>query len=538
MEKFRKPNWLALEQKTLKIKTDGKSLIELTAYQGIALWWIIRFRLYHSARSRQLINLVIKNTYLFSLVDFLYDFFTAILCSVLSSFFKVKTHEKRPRVLITAHDRDWKNARDPTGGLRKCDIFFDSLIHELKKRDYRIITLTPLKYSISAVKKMIEKLRSQKNTVHKEFNMYWSIKTWKKGHDANRHFRNVWKNVSKDDKNFIESLEKYPLASELDCYFNSIFGYVIKYIEMAKELIEEEEPDLILVKSEYGAFEKALVVAGRLKKIPTLAIQHGSVGPLHKGYMYSKNAISASGSIKSPYCPIPDKTAVYGPNYYDLLTKMSSYPPSSVVITGQPRYDVLAVADRVYSREKFCNKLNLDPDRKIVLVATENLPIPEGKAFLRTVLKALKNFPDIQTVVKPHPGERGEWYKEVLREENVGAVVLSKGADTFKALYACDLFLTGFSTIITEAIILGKTGVTVHIGKREDPTPYYRDVTLRIYREENLVPAIREALYDEKTREKLKKAGKKFVYQHAYKQDGRATERVADLIEEMIKGKQ
>lgn len=74
MEKFRKPNWLALEEKILKIKANGKSLIELTAYQCIALWWLIRFRLYHSARSDQLINLMVRNTYLFSLVDFLYDF--------------------------------------------------------------------------------------------------------------------------------------------------------------------------------------------------------------------------------------------------------------------------------------------------------------------------------------------------------------------------------------------------------------------------------------------------------------------------------
>jgi len=538
MQKSSREEWLALEQEILKIKSDGKSIIELTEYRGIALWWLIRFRLYHSVQSRRSINLLIKNIYLFSLVDSLYDFFTAMLCRLLSSFFKVKKDKKRLTVVMTAHDTNWRDIRDPTGGSRKCDVFLDSLIQELKKRDYGIITLTPLKYSISGIKKMIEKLGSQKNVIHKEFNMYWSIKTWKKEHDAKRYFRNVWKNVSKNDEKFIESLQKYPLTSELSHYFNSIFGYVVKCIEMTKELIEEEEPDLILVRSEYGAFERALVVAGRLKKIPTLAIQHGSIGPVHKGYIYSKGSISASGKIETPYCPIPDKTAVYGRYCYNLLTKMSSYPPNSVAITGQPRYDILATADRFYNRKKFCSKLILDPDRKIVLVATENVPIPEGKALLRSILRALKNFPEVQIVLKPHPRERGEWYKKVVEEENVGVVMLSKDSDTFEALYACDLFLTSFSTIITEAIILGKLGVTVHLSEREDPTPYYKDVTLRVYREEDLVPAIREALYNEKTREKIKKAGKKFVYQHAYKQDGRATERVADLIEEMIKGKQ
>jgi len=291
------------------------------------------------------------------------------------------------------------------------------------------------------------------------------------------------------------------------------------------------------VTSEYGFFERGLVVAGKLRGIPTLALQHGNIGPLHKGYMYQKGSISTRGSIEAPYCPVPDKTAVYGPYDYTLLTKMSDYPPDSVVITGQPGYDKLAMTERLYSKEKFCSKLSLDPSKKIVLVATENLPISQGEAFLRHSLKALKNFSDIQVVVKPHPKEKGEWYNNVVNEESIKAVILSRTADTFEALYACDLLVAGFSTVITEATILGKPSVTLNIGIKEDPAPFYKDFTLRIYMEEELAPAIREALYDEEIREKLKKAREEFIYQHIYKKDGKATERVVDLIEEMIKRK-
>jgi hypothetical protein len=73
------------------------------------------------------------------------------------------------------------------------------------------------------------------------------------------------------------------------------------------------------------------------------------------------------------------------------------------------------------------------------------------------------------------------------------------------------------------------------MGEGEDPTPYYKEVTLRVSSEADLIPAIKKALYDEKTIEKIKAEGKKFVYDHAYKQDGKATERLVDLIERMIK---
>jgi len=531
-------SWLTLEQEILKVKTDGKTLLDLTSYQGIALWWFIRFRLFNPAKTTRLVSVLTKNTYVFSFTDLLYDFLASRICRMLSKCLSVRTDEKRPTVLITVHDRDWKGLRDSSGRLRKGDVFFHSLFHELQKRGFKIVTITELKHPIFGLKILMDRLKNQqRNLVHREFNTYWSMKTWKRGHDAKKNFKNAWKNASKNEK-LIESLKKSGLENELPNYFNSIFGYVAKCLEMAKRVIAEETPDFVLVSSEHGIVQKSLIVAGKLAKIPTMAIQHGTIGHIHKGYLSWKGSISEAGSIKTPFCPIPDKTAVFGPYYFDLLTKTSAYPPNSVVVTGQPRYDALVMTDRVYDKEKFCRKFSLDSNKKIILVATENIPILDGKVFLRSVLRALQAFPELQIVVKPHPAEKGEWYKEAVREENVSAVVLSKDADTYEALHACDLFVAGFSTVVIEAIILGKIGVTLHLSKGKDPTPYFRGVTLRIRREEDLTPAIRKALYDEKAREKLKDAREKFVFEHAFEQDGRATERIASIIEEMTQMRQ
>jgi hypothetical protein len=452
---------------------------------------------------------------------------------MLSRYSKVKTGEKREfKILITTPHTGWRNIHDRSGRLKKGDVFFDSIVTGLKKRNYKIITVYPLGYSVSGLRKTIDRSKRQKGVIHKPFNVYWSIKIWKKEYDAGKYFRSIWKNVSENSKEFTGLLEKYQLKSELSYYFNSIFERDVKRIEMAKELVKREEPDLILVADEYDVFGRALVIAGKLKGIPTLAIQHGNIGPLHVGYMYSKDNISASGSIQSPYCQIPDKIAVYGPFYYDLLTKTSAFPSSSVVITGQPRYDRLVMSDRIYSREKFCATLGLDPHRKIVLVATQ--PIPMRETFIRSVLRALKNFQEAQVIIKLHPGENDEAYKKVVEEENVRVKMLSKSSDTIEALYACDLLVAAFSTVITEALVLGKPAVTLNL-TAEDPVPYYKEVTLRVDKEEDLAPAIRKALYDEKTREKLKKERKKFISKHVYKQDGKATERLIGLIERMIK---
>jgi predicted glycosyltransferase len=165
---------------------------------------------------------------------------------------------------------------------------------------------------------------------------------------------------------------------------------------------------------------------------------------------------------------------------------------------------------------------------------TENMPIPDGKVFLRAVLRALKELPEVQVVIKPHPAEEGEWYAEVVREENVKATTLPKNADTYEALYACDLFVGSYSTVILEGVILGRLGVTAFLSKGKDPTPYFREVTPRVYREEELAPEIRKTLYDNTVRERLRRTGAKFVFEHAYKMDGKATERVTNLMEKMM----
>jgi UDP-N-acetylglucosamine 2-epimerase len=351
--------------------------------------------------------------------------------------------------------------------------------------------------------------------------------------DSKKVFNANWEEASKD-KELVSLLNKAGLDADLPYYFHNIFGWVAKSIDMATNLIDQENPDFVLVSSEHGIVQKSIMVAGKMRKIPTMALQHGTIGTVHKGYLSLKGSISESGDIKTPFCPVPDKTAVFGPYYADLLTKVSAYPLDSVVATGQPRYDALVEAGHVYDRDKFCRRLKLDPAKRLVLVITENMLVSDGKVFLTAVLKALKEFPELQIVIKPHPAEEGQWYVDVVREEDVKATVLSKSADTYEALYSCDLFVASYSTVILEAVILRKLGVTAYLAKGNDPTPYFNEVTLRVYREGDIAPEIRKALYDDKVREKLAQSGAEFVFAHAYKMDGKATERVTDLIEKMM----
>ena len=98
--------------------------------------------------------------------------------------------------------------------------------------------------------------------------------------------------------------------------------------------------------------------------------------------------------------------------------------------------------------------------------------------------------------------------------------------------------LTINSTAAIEAIILDKPVIVVNLTGEVDIMPYAQSgAALGVYKEEELVSAINDALNDKNTIRQLKEARKMFESEHAYKVDGKSTERVVELIERIIESK-
>ena len=67
----------------------------------------------------------------------------------------------------------------------------------------------------------------------------------------------------------------------------------------------------------------------------------------------------------------PSKFSVFGDGSKTTLKK-ARYPSSdSIVVTGQPRYDLLTKARETFNSEQFRHNLNIDPGIKLVLIASQ-----------------------------------------------------------------------------------------------------------------------------------------------------------------------
>jgi glycosyltransferase involved in cell wall biosynthesis len=328
------------------------------------------------------------------------------------------------------------------------------------------------------------------------------------------------------------------LKDELKLRFDDHFPGFIKDIEISKRLIDEEKPAAIGFADEASFTNKSLLVAAHPRKIPTLVLQTGVMAANNEFLEYGCADGELEGSpSKRPL--FPDRFSIYGEVTRETM-KEAGYPfADGIMVTGQPRYDILARADETFDREKFRSRLNIEPDKKLALIASQpSTTFANMDELLRAVLNALKDDPQIRIVIKPKPGpsdSTDKWHQQLVAETGAGAIVLPRNSDTNEALYACDVLITGYSTVALEAMVLGKPVVTVNLTGQPDLVPYAQTgAALGVYKADNIATAVNNALYDPATRERLARGREQYLYRQFYKLDGQATKRVVELIYRMM----
>lgn len=542
--------------------TCGKTLLELTTYDDVALWWFadmaFHFYLlhreyersdeeagfYHTIKSNRHFKALVRQIYYLS--DYLLALFAYLTLLWFNRTRQVKLlGQEGKTVLITGADIEWRTFY--AGDLVKpilSDQFFHAIVQKLnEKGNYRVVSTYPLKCPyIPSIRVVISKCK-HRDVLHIPFNLFFRFRIGRVRYKAKHHFRRVW-DVLKDDRKLAELLEipgdpDRNIREKIKNYFaydrpEYVFAEFAKFIAMAEVMLERVRPVAVVIEDEYSVFERALVVAAKRKGIPCVAIQHGAIYELHKGYIYQAGEVSPVLSVKAPFVPTADVTAVYGQYHKDLLTQVGGYPESAVVVTGQPRYDRMIDLNSRSVRSELMERWNLDPSKKIVLWTTQchGISDSENELNFQTVFDSISLIENVQLIIKQHPGEPKRYdtmIREHLRKYSIDARIIAKDADTLGLLAASDLVLLLHSTVGLEAVALKKPLIVMNLGGRPDITTYVQEgVACGVYKPEDLKPTIEQLLRDDSC---LARNREEFIRKYLYRDDGKAAERVVALIE-------
>lgn len=484
----------------------------------------------------------------------IYDYFLKFISILLVQIFQKSIHDnsgKKLTVLITGEDIEWRPILDSTyKNFRVTDQFFDSIVEHVEKTNkFRFISTYPLKYPL--VKSIVTVISKSKNwkVCHIPFNYYFNRKCDNKRIIAGKSFQKIWSDIGND-----------PLLNKLLCDFDpvraplikqklknyfvynnteNVFPEFVKMLETAKNLIHSVQPDVVILEEEYGFFERSLLIAAKMENIPTIAIQHGVIHELHKAYMFNKGEISQDLSISFPYVQIADKTAVYGEYHKMLLTKISSYPENSVIVTGQPRYDRIITLQKNFDRDKFLIDWKIPLTSKLILwlPAFSYLSDHEIEKDFISILKDLGEIEGLRVVIKPHPGDPNHSIiklKNKISEFNNNAILIPRNYDALYCMMASDIVMMKDSTTGMEAIALGKPLIQLNLENSKDQIDYVGEgVAFGIYCREDLKTVVSQILNN--TIMVSDEMRRHYLEEFFYKIDGQASERIVQLIEQCIK---
>jgi hypothetical protein len=242
-------------------------------------------------------------------------------------------------------------------------------------------------------------------------------------------------------------------------------------------LLETRRPDLLLVTPllYFGSQQVDYVRAARRLGIPSGLC----VG--------SWDHLTTKGMIHE----IPDRVIVWNEAQRQEAGEIHGVPPDRVVVTGAQSYDHWFLAQPSMSREEFCRRIGLSPERPILLyLCSSPFITPHEVGFVERWIRAVRGsltpeLRDAGILVRPHPQNSDQWKDVDLSA--AGAVIWPRAganpvdagarADYFDSMYYSAAVVGVNTSALIESGIVGRPVYTVlseEFGSTQEGTLHFR----------------------------------------------------------------
>ncbi len=298
--------------------------------------------------------------------------------------------------------------------------------------------------------------------------------------------------------------------------------------EAAAELFERLPIDAVLLDEDFSP-RRLFVALAAAKHRPSFVVSHG-IPYVHVEGDASLTVSSAVTFVNSEF-----EKEVYRKIFYG---------QENLVVTGLPRYDGLSRAGRPASSGGrsvlFCSSSmeGWDFEPFYYGIGERDVLGDMMKVYLRDLLDATDR-PAERLVLKIKPHYNHERYFKVLFKEwgvqRRDVELLSHQENFFDLLLKADLVVTTESTVICEALMLGKPVIVLDYPDCLTRSHYEaRGVVLRITSREELREAIQKVFQDANCAQELEKNRAKSGDYFTGPVDGKNSSRVAGVIREHL----
>jgi hypothetical protein len=262
-------------------------------------------------------------------------------------------------------------------------------------------------------------------------------------------------------------------------YFFEYNFFQKKEIQLCREIIQQYKPSIILSTSMMEEGESILLKAAKKEGIPTVAMPKTWDNP---SKMYFRGRA--------------DKIAVWGSFMKEQMIKMHDYKPRDIEIIGIPQFDYYINKSKILKRSEFCQKLGLDPEKKIIFFGSEGKLFPSDGNIVKDIYDLIIDNDlkkQSQILVRPHFAYKDDKKKFDKYAKN-GLLAVDSFNDPSKcfrdswdysteqmdhflnSIYHSDIIINTCSTLTLDASALLKPVILIAYDGTEEKKPFYRSI--------------------------------------------------------------
>lgn len=232
--------------------------------------------------------------------------------------------------------------------------------------------------------------------------------------------------------------------------------YIRKYYAYKYFFNKNSNVKAILSYGENLSQSKPILDAAKSSNVYTYGLQHGVIGKYNIAYNFSKYE-----SLKEPY---PHKTFVWGEIWKNDLLNYGAYNKKSIIIVGQPRTDIIS---------HYKSYIETKPNR-FVFFSQPQPDKEERYLAAKTLIKVIKNYLDLELIIKLHPAENDDIYSDLIKKHSATNVSVETRLDTYSLISSSEIGITCYSTVGMEILLFGKK-LIVFDSKEKDLAGYLKN---------------------------------------------------------------
>jgi hypothetical protein len=257
--------------------------------------------------------------------------------------------------------------------------------------------------------------------------------------------------------------------------------------------------------------------------IPTVFVQHGAFVQARAVATYFTDA----------------QLLVWGASSRDTLVRSGVSRPERITCIGSAFEEETlgAAAKQSKAATSVVNKATF------MVLVTFGVPgnLVEEGPFLKAameVIHAAEQLPNVEFVIKPHPGDKSRLWEKNTSEHGLRNVTIRPNADTYDLMRSCRVLVTMLSTTGAEAVYLGKPVVSVNLDHLPSGLDYIAfGAAYRIDQPKTLGALLRSLIDAPRDTDQLAEIRRNFAKHFLYREDRPAAERIVNYLECLIFGK-